>query len=123
MGVKLSSPSAILPTLTTQGCSASEVIDAMIELKFQAYQLDQQIKALQPLFFATCEALKTSKIELEHAVISRRLTPAQWTYDPHILQQQDFLKALKQEFQRDHEPTSGRDVIWSVKLLHSKANA
>lgn len=119
MVTKLQSQSNLLPSPLDDVLPPSTVIDTMIDLKIQLYELEQQIKALQPLFYATCVALNTSKIELERAVISRRLTPAQWTYDPHILEQQDFLKSLKQAFQDDHEPTRGRDVVWSIKLLLS----
>jgi hypothetical protein len=89
----------------------------MIELRFQLYELEQQIQALQPAFYAACTTLNTSKIELTRAIISRRLTPGQWTYGPSILQQQDLLRQLKRQFHQEHEPSSGRDVIWSIKLL------
>jgi hypothetical protein len=96
---------------------AATVIDRMIELRLQLHELEQQIQALQPTFYAACATLNTSKIELTRAIISRRLTPGQWTYDPSILQQQDLLRQLKRQFQQEHEPSSGRDVIWSIKLL------
>lgn len=96
---------------------AATVIDMMIELRFQLHELEQQIQALQPAFYTACATLNTSKIELTRAIISRRLTPGQWTYGPSILQQQDLLRQLKRQFHQDHEPSSGRDVIWSIKLL------
>ena len=40
-----------------------EIIDAMIELKIQLQELERQIQALQPAFFAACLALNTEKIE------------------------------------------------------------
>lgn len=58
-----------------------EVIDAMIELRIQLVQLQQQIQALEPTFFAACLMLNQAKIQRERAVISRKFTPAQWTYD------------------------------------------
>jgi hypothetical protein len=97
--------------------SPIEIINAMIDLRVQLCELERQIQALQPAFFAACMALNTEKIELEHAIISRRLTPAQWTYSPDILQQQDLLKQLKRQFQQKHEPTSGREITWVIKLL------
>lgn len=55
---------------------AATVIDTMIELRFQLYELEQQIQALQPAFYAACTTLNTSKIELTRAVVSRRLIPS-----------------------------------------------
>ncbi len=53
-----------------------EVIDAMIELRIQLVQLQQQIQALEPTFFAACLMLNQAKIQRERAVISRKFTPA-----------------------------------------------
>ena len=68
-------------------------------------------------FFAACMALNAEKITLERAVISRKLTPGKWTYSPDILEQQDLLKKLKRQFEQKHEPASGRDITWAIKLL------
>jgi hypothetical protein len=102
---------------STDLLNPTEIINNMIDLRIQLAELEQQIQDLQPAFFAACMALKTEKIELERAIISRRLTPAQWTYSPDILEQQDILKQLKRQFQQKHEPTSGRDITWVIKLL------
>jgi hypothetical protein len=93
------------------------VINTMIALRIQLAELEQQIQALQPAFFAACLALDIDNVTLEHATISRRLTPGQWAYPPDVLQQQDSLKHLKQQFRQTHEPVSGRDVTWAIKLL------
>ncbi|MGH2412724.1 MAG: hypothetical protein ACRDEA_03305 [Microcystaceae cyanobacterium] len=37
-----------------------------------------------------------------------------------ILEQEVLLKQLKHLFQQDHEPTSGREIAWIVKLLLAK---
>ncbi|NJL57562.1 hypothetical protein HC928_22355 [bacterium] len=94
-----------------------EIIDRMIELRIELQSLEQQIASLQPAFFIACLALNTEKIERTHAVITRRLTPGQWTYSIDILEQDGFLKQLKKQFHQDHEPTSGREVTWAVKLF------
>ncbi|SRR5579883_522014 len=94
-----------------------EIINTMIDLRIQLSELEEQIAKLQPAFFSACMLLNTDKISLERAIITRRLTPAQWTYSPHILQQLDLIKQLKQQFHQTHEPTSGRDITWVIKLL------
>jgi hypothetical protein len=99
--------------------SPVEIINTMIDLRVQLYELEQQIQALQPAFFAACLALNTDKIALERAIITRRLTPGQWTYSPDIDAQADLLKQLKQQFQQTHEPIAGREVTRAVKLLLS----
>lgn len=108
--------------------SPIEIINAMIELRIQLYELEQQIQALQPAFKAACLALNTDKIALERAIITRKLTPGQWVYSPDISEQEDLLKQLKRQFQQTHEPTqqtheptSGREVIWVIKLLLATA--
>ncbi|NJR63146.1 MAG: hypothetical protein HC769_32820 [Cyanobacteria bacterium CRU_2_1] len=93
------------------------VIDAMIELRVQLVQLEQQIQFLQPAFFAACLLLNQAQIDRERAIISRKFTPAQWTYDGDILAQQALLKQLRKQFQQDHEPTGGREITWMIKLL------
>jgi len=97
--------------------SPIEIINATIDLRIQLSKLERQIQAFQPAFFAACVALNTERITLERAVITRKLTPGRWTYSPDILQQENILKLLKRQFQQDHEPTSGRDIIWIIKLL------
>jgi hypothetical protein len=94
-----------------------EVIETMIDLRIQVAQLEQQIQTLQPTFYAVCVALNTEKIARDRALISRRLTPGQWTYSPDVLEQEALFKHLKQQFQKAHEPTGGREVIWAIKLL------
>ncbi len=94
-----------------------EVIDTMIELRIQLGQLQQQIQELEPTFFAACLILNQAKIQRERAVISRKFTPAQWTYDADILAQEALFKQLRKQFQQDHEPTGGRDITWMIKLL------
>lgn len=97
--------------------SPIEIINAMIDLRVQLCELEQHIQALQPAFFAACLALNTDKIALERAIVTRKLTSGQWTYSLDISEQEDLLKQLKRQFQQTHEPTSGRDVIWVIKLL------
>ncbi|HEY9663912.1 MAG TPA: hypothetical protein V6C65_36140 [Allocoleopsis sp.] len=53
-----------------------DVINTMIDLRAQLQELEQQVKALQPAFYAACVALNTEKIQLERAIISRRLMMA-----------------------------------------------
>jgi hypothetical protein len=101
----------------TELLNPGEIINAMIDLRIQLSELERQIQALQPTFFAACTALKTEKIALEQAIITRRLTPGQWTYSPDILEQESLLKQLRRQFQLDHDPTRGRDLIWVIKLL------
>lgn len=94
-----------------------QAINTMIELRIQLAELEQQIQSLQPAFFAACLTLNTDKIAFERAIITRRLTPGQWTYSSDILEQEALFKQLKQQFQKSHEPTGGREVIWAIKLL------
>ena len=94
-----------------------EVINIMIDLRVQLAEIEQQIQALQPAFFAACIALNTDKITIERATITRRLTPGQWAYSSDIVEQEDLLKQLKKQFQQTHEPIGGREVTWAVKLL------
>ncbi len=94
-----------------------EVIETMIDLRIQLTQLEQQIQTLQPSFFAARLMLNQAKIERDRAIISRKLTPAQWTYAMYVLEQEALLKQLRKQFQQDHEPTGGRETTWIIKLL------
>lgn len=112
-----------LPPSTTIGSSSFDfldpldVINAMIDLRTQMAELERQVKALQPAFYAACALLNQEQIATERAIISRRLTPGQWDYSPEIVEQEDWLKLLKSQFQQAHEPIRGRDVYWIVRLL------
>ncbi len=94
-----------------------EVIDAMIELRIQLVQLQQQIQDLEPAFFAACLMLNQARTARERAIISRKVTAAQWTYDADVLAQEALFKQLRKQFQQDHEPTGGRDITWMIRLL------
>lgn len=104
-------------TESAQGVALDQAIGVMIELRIQLAQLKQKIQALQPAFFAACLALNTDKITLERATISRRLSPGQWAYSATIVEQEDWLKNIKQLFKQTHEPIGGREVTWTIKLL------
>jgi hypothetical protein len=94
-----------------------EIIEAMIDLRVQLAELEQQVQVLQPLFYEACTALDTNKIALERALITRRITPGRWDYSADILAQETLLKRLRQQFQEHNEPTHGREVTWAIKLL------
>jgi hypothetical protein len=97
-----------------------QIIDDMIELRIQLAQLEQQIQELQPLFFAACLMLDQAKIARNRAIISRKLTPAQWTYPTEVLDQEVLFKQLRKQFQQDHEPSGGREITWMIKLLFTQ---
>lgn len=117
MPTKRQSPTQAVPSSHPEVLQPTSIIDAMIELRIQLHQLEQQIQALQPSFYAACVALNMDKIAFERAVITRRLTPGQWDYSDQVLEQEFLFKQLKQQFQQVHEPTGGREVVWAIKLL------
>ncbi len=110
-----------LPILSNNSSSSLldpfDVINTMIHLRSQLAELEQQIQAIQPAFYAACVALNTDKIEMERATISRRLSPGKWDYSDDIVEQEELLSNLKKQFQQTHEPISGKEVIWAVRLL------
>lgn len=110
------------PNISNNLLNPTEVINNMVELRVQLAQLEQQIQDLQPAFKAACATFNTKKIELDRAVITQKLTPAQWAYSNEILQQQNLIKELKRQFKLDHEPIAGRDITWVIKLLLSKSS-
>lgn len=109
-------------TLNTTQANSTELLNSSeIVLRIQLAELEQQIQALQPAFFAACLALNTDKITIERATITRRLTPGQWAYSSDIVEQEDLLKQFKKQFQQTHEPIGGREVTWAIKLLLTTA--
>jgi hypothetical protein len=116
--MKLDSKPPILSTESSANLlDPLDVINMMIDLRAQLAELEQQVQTLQPAFYAACVALNTDKMELERAIISRRLSPGKWNYSDDIVEQEELLSRLKKQFQQNHEPISGREVIWAVKLL------
>lgn len=95
----------------------TEVIQQMINLRIQLAELEDQIEALKPAFFTACATQGDNQFEQEGAIITRRLTPGKWAYPDRITAQEKQLKLLKEEFRQSHEPTTGREIIWSVKLV------
>ncbi len=78
------------PPITASDSSTSdlldplEIIDAMLNLRAQLAEFQQQVDALQPAFYAACAALQLEKIATDRATISRRLTPGKWNYSDEI---------------------------------------
>lgn len=103
--------------MATDSLTSVDVINQMINLRIQLADLEHQIDTLKPAFFAACAEQGNNQVELERAIITRRLTPGKWAYPDHITQQEKQLKLLKEEFRQSHEPTTGREIIWSVKLV------
>ncbi len=119
--MRLELPNSAQPPIDTNFRSPLDIIDEMIDLRIHVFEMEREIQALQPAFFAACLALDTDKIQHRRATITRKLTPAQWTYSAEILDQEALLKQLKQLFQQNYEPISGRDVTWVIKLLMAQA--
>ncbi len=97
--------------------SPLDIIDEMIDRRMHVFKMEREIQALQPAFFAACLALNTEKMQHRRATITRKLTPAQGTDSADVLEQEALLKQLKRRFQQNHEPSSGRDMTWMIKLL------
>lgn len=121
--MRLELSSSADPSMDSNFRSPLDIIDEMIDLRIHVFEMEREIQALQPAFFAACLALNTDKIQHSRATITRKLTPAQWTYSAEILGQEALLKQLKHLFQQNYEPTSGRDVTWVIKLLLAQAQA
>lgn len=100
-----------------------EIIDVMLDLRAQKAELEQQIKALEPAFYAACVTFNLEKISLARATISRRLTPGVWDYSADILEQEALFKQLRHEFQQIYEPCGGREVYWVIKFLMRNTTA
>lgn len=103
--------------MTTETLTPSEIIELMIDLRIQQADLEAQIQALKPAFFDACAQQTTDRIQNERALIYCRLTPGQWNYPDDIVQHEQQLKQLKQDFRENHEPAVGREVSWALKLL------
>lgn len=115
--MRLELPHSGQPPIDYSLSSPLDIIDEMIDLRIHVFEMERDIQALQPAFFAACLALNTEKIQHQRATITRKLTPAQWTYSSDVLEQEARLKQLKRLFQQNHEPTKGRDITWMIKLL------
>ena len=102
--------------MNTTSANPSHVINQMVALRIQLAQLESQIEALKPAFFNACATQETDQFQHEQALIFRRLTPGKWHYPRNIIEQEQRLKQLKQQFQKTHEPVAGREIIWSIKL-------
>jgi hypothetical protein len=94
----------------------SNVIDQMVALRLQLAQLESQVEALKPAFFDACATQGAAQFQHEQAVIFRRLTPGKWDYPSNIIEQEEQIKQLKQQFQQTHEPVTGLEMTGSIKL-------
>jgi hypothetical protein len=95
----------------------NQAIERMIDLRIQQADLEQQIQALKSAFFEACNQQDTDHIENGRAFIFCKLTPGKWNYPTNIINHERKLKQLKKDFQDNHEPDTGREVFWVIKLL------
>lgn len=102
--------------MNTETADHGQVINQMVALRLQRAELDNQIEMLQPSFLEACAALNISQLEHKQALIFRKLTRGQWDYPKHIQEQEQQLKKIKQQFRDTHEPTTGREISWAIKL-------
>ena len=102
---------------TTKRNALAIIDEKMVALRIQLAAIASQVESLKPAFFDACAALDVTPIKLDSAVISRKLTVGLWDYPNDILEQEKRLKRLKQQFQTTHEPTGGRQISWSIRLL------
>ena len=102
--------------MTTAITKPDDIIEQMVTLRLQQAKLNHQINMLKPQCFEACATQEVSRFEYKQAIISRRLTPGKWDYPNHVVEQEEALRKLKRQFQETHEPTAGREIIWSIKL-------
>ena len=103
--------------MNTDSLSPNDVINQMIALRLQRAEIDNQIDTLKSDFLAACAELDISHLRHEQALVLRKLTPGQWDYPDPILEHEQRLKHLKQQFRETHEPTAGREISWSIRLI------
>jgi hypothetical protein len=103
--------------MTIDTLTPPDVIELMIDLRIQQAELEQEINALKPAFFDACAQQNTDHIPNERALIFCKLTPGQWNYPEDIIEHEQQLKQLKQDFRENHEPAAGREISWALKLL------
>jgi hypothetical protein len=94
----------------------NQAIEQMIDLRIQLEEIEQQIQNLKPAFYEACEQMETDQIRRERALIYCKINNGKWVYPDNIIKQQQKLKQLKLDFQTTHEPNSGREVSWVIKL-------
>lgn len=102
--------------MTTEPFDANEIIQQMIQLHIQRKHIKEQIEALNPLFYEACETQNSDRFRLEQATIYRNVSPGSWTYPSYIVEVEERLAQLKKEFKETHEPSSGRNNGWKLRL-------
>jgi hypothetical protein len=102
--------------MAKKSIASAKIIEEMINLSIQREDLDQQIKDLKPAFLEACAQQDIEQVKYERALVYRKITPGRWTYPDNIVQHQEQLKQLKQDFQDTHEPTDGREISWVIKI-------
>ena len=105
--------------MVNETLNPSDVIETMIELHIQHNTIKQAIADLKPEFFEACKAQDTDQIRHERVLIHKRISPGQWNYPSEIMTLADELKARRKDFQKHHEPVSGREEHWAIRLVDS----
>ena len=102
--------------MTTEPFDANEIIQQMIQLHIQRKHIHEQIEALNPLFYNACETQNSDRFRLAQATIFRNVSKGSWTYPSYIVEAEERYKQLKKDFEETHEPPSGRNNGWKLRL-------
>jgi hypothetical protein len=109
-----------LPIMSKKTFTHSQIIEKMIDLRIQREEVERQILELKPDFHNACHHLtgdQIDRIDTERAFIHFKTTPGKWEYFVAIDNVDRHLKQLKKKFRDIHEPISGREEYWAIKLV------
>jgi hypothetical protein len=100
----------------------SQIIEQMIDLQIQLKEVERQIQKFTPTFHDACHQLtgdQIDRIDTERASIHFKTKAGKWEYDLEIDNVERHLRQLRKEFRDTHEPISGREEYWSIKLVQN----
>lgn len=104
-----------------------EIVLKAVSIKAKIAALEAEYTEMKASLFKACDklvkGLESPRIDTDDAVLVRSSTRGTWKFSAAITKLDNEVKAMKKVYQLKHEPISGREPMWIIKLSKKEGSA